>query len=390
IEGVTSQDQRNEFSRRLREQFGIPEVKTEDWGHLFTFLAREVQKDQVVLLLDEISWMASDDKTFLSKLKNVWEDHLNKNSKLILILCSSISVWLEEHIISSTAFFGRISWTLSLDPLPLTDCNLMLEHQGFKSSSYEKFKILGVTGGIPWYIEQMQGQFTADENIKRQCFTRGGILVDEFDKIFHELFEKREDLYRKIVLSLSSGPRSFDEIAKEINYPKSGRLTEHLKHLIDSGFLSRDHAWSLKTGKTMNIDLYRLSDNYIRFYLKYIAPKRIQIEAKRISMMNLSSLAGWDTIMGLQFENMVTSNRHELYELLKINPEDVLYDNPFFQKKTTRQKGCQIDFVIQTKFKTLYVFEVKFSRSTIKLDVIDEVKEKIQRISLPRGTAVFP
>ncbi len=390
IDGVTAQDQRDEFSRKLREQFGLPEIKSEDWGQLFTFLAREVRTGRVIILFDEISWMALDDKTFLSKLKNVWEDHLNKNSQLILILCSSISLWLEEHIIRSTAFFGRISWTLTLDPLPLTDCNQMLEHLGFKSSAYEKFKILSVTGGIPWYIEQMQGQFTADENIKRQCFTRGGILVDEFDKIFHELFEKRDDIYKRIITSLSNGPSSLDEISKETKYPKSGRLKEYLDQLIDSGFLSRDQTWSLKTGKVMDIYLYRLSDNYIRFYVKYISPRRLQIETKRISKISLSALPGYDSIMGLQFENMVASNRHELYKLLNIDPNDIINDNPFFQKKTSRQKGCQIDFLIQTKFKTLYVCEVKFSRNRITRSVIDEVKEKISRISIPRGTAIFP
>ena len=344
VNGITAQDQRDEFARKLREQFGIPEVTTDDWGQLFTFLAREVKNGRVILFLDEISWMASDDKTFLGKLKNVWEDHFAKNSKLILILCSSVSVWLEENIISSTAFFGRISWTLSLDPLPLVDCNQMLECQGFKSSTYEKFKILSVTGGIPWYIEQMQGQFTADENIKRQCFTRGGILVDEFEKIFHELFEKRDTIYKKIILALANGSRSFDEIAKEINYPKSGRLSEYINDLIDSGFLSRDNTWSLKTGESLQLYLYRLSDNYIRFYLKYIVPKKTQIEAKRISKITLSSLPGWESIMGLQFENLVVNNREELYKFLKINPEDVIYDNPFFQKKTMRQKGCQSIF----------------------------------------------
>lgn len=390
VNGVTAQHQRDEFARKLREQFGIPEVKTEDWGQLFTFLAHEVKNDRVVLLLDEISWMASDDSTFLGKLKNVWEDHLNKNSKLILILCSSVSVWLEKNIISSTAFFGRISWTLTLDPLPLADCNQMLEYQGFKLSPYEIFKILSVTGGIPWYIEQMQGQFTADDNIKRQCFTRGGILVDEFDKIFHELFEKKDEIYKKIIVSLSNGSKSFDEISKEINYPKSGRLTEYLDNLIDSGFLSRDYTWSLKTGVNTTLSLYRLSDNYIRFYLKYINPKKIQIEAKRITKLGVASLPGWDSIMGLQFENLVINNRNELYKLLKIDPNDVVYDNPFFQKKTTRQKGCQIDFLIQTKHKILYLFEIKFSKNPINRQVIDEVKEKISRMSIPRGMAVFP
>lgn len=390
VNGITAQDQRNEFARRLREQFGIPEIKTDDWGQLFTFLAREVQSERVILFFDEISWMAADDKTFLGKLKNVWEDHFIKNPKLILILCSSVSVWLEENVISSTAFFGRISWTLSLDPLPLSDCNQMLEYQGFRSSAYEKFKLLSVTGGIPWYIEQMQGQLTAEENIKRQCFTRGGILVDEFDKIFHELFEKRDDIYKKIIITLTNGPRSYNEISEEINYPKSGRLSEYLEHLIDSGFLAKDSTWSLKTGEIMQLYLYRLSDNYIRFYLKYISPKKAQIEAKRIKKMSLAGLPGWESIMGLQFENLVVNNRDELYKLLNIHPEDVIYDNPFFQKKTTRQKGCQVDFLIQTKHKTLYVFEIKFSKNTIKTEVIQEVKEKINRMSIPKGIAVLP
>ena len=94
--------------------------------------------------------------------------------------------------------------------------------------------------------------------------------------------------------------------------------------------------------------------------------------------------------MGLQFENLVVNNRHELYRLLNIAPETVVYDNPFFQKKTSRQKGCQVDFLIQTKFNTLYVIEIKFSKHKIKSQVIEEVREKINKISLPRGMAVLP
>ncbi len=44
----------------------------------------------------------------------------------------------------------------------------------------------------------------------------------------------------------------------------------------------------------------------------------------------------------------------------------------------------------QLRFLGLYVFEIKFLKNPIKRQVIGEVREKIQRISLPRGTAVFP
>ena len=210
------------------------------------------------------------------------KDHLKKNNKLILILCSSVSTWIEENIIHNTAYFGRISWTLTLEPLPLFDCNKMLEQQGFKSSDYEKLKLLSVTGGIPWYIEQMQGEYSANDNIKRQAFTKGGVLSEDFNKIFHELFEKRDAIYKNIIHALANGAVDYDHIATHINYPKSGRLSEYLNNLVQAGFISKDATWSLQTEKITKLTNYRLSDNYIRFYLKYIEPKKNQIEAKRI------------------------------------------------------------------------------------------------------------
>ncbi len=390
IDGVTAQDQRNEFARKLQLQTGLPKVTTDDWGDLFTLLAREVKSERVIILFDEISWMAMDDPTFLPKLKNAWDDDFKKNSKLILFLCSSVSMWFDENILSSTAFFGRISWELQLDPLPLIDCNKMLEAQGFKNSGYEKFKVLSVTGGIPWYIEQMQGQYSADENIRRQCFTPGGVMVEDFDRIFHDLFEKNDYIYKKIILSLQDGPLNYNEIALRSEYTKSGRLSKYILNLIKAGFIIEDKTWSLKTGKTLKLSVYRLSDNYIRFYLNYIAPRRDKIASKHIKTLAMSSLPGWDAIMGLQFENLVINNRHELYRVLNIASDTIIYDNPYFQNRSTRHKGCQIDFLIQTKFNTLYAVEIKFSQKPIKYQVIEEVREKIKNISLPRGMAILP
>lgn len=236
----------------------------------------------------------------------------------------------------------------------------------------------------------MQGQYSADENVRRQCFMPGGVMVDDFDKIFHDLFEKKDYIYKRIILSLQDGPLSYDAIAASTEYTKSGRLSKYLSNLVQAGFITEDKAWSLKTGNALNLSVYRLSDNYIRFYLKYIASRKDKIARRQIKTLTLSSLPGWETIMGFQFENLIINNRHELYKLLNIAPENIVYDNPFFQRKTTRQKGCQFDFLIQTKFNTIYAVEIKFSKQKIKYNIIDEVRNKISNISLPRGTAVLP
>jgi hypothetical protein len=99
---------------------------------------------------------------------------------------------------------------------------------------------------------------------------------------------------------------------------------------------------------------------------------------------SLADLAGWHTIMGLQVENLVLSNRHLIKKALQLNPNDVVCDNPFFQRKTHRQAGCQIDYLIHTKYNTLYICEIKYSKNVIGTQVIDEMKEKIKRLSLPR------
>ena len=90
-ENIDAQVQRNAFARQLHEQTGLPGIETTDWSHLFGLLAERVQNDPIVIVFDEITWMASGDATFLSKLQNAWEMYFKQNPNLILILCGSIS-----------------------------------------------------------------------------------------------------------------------------------------------------------------------------------------------------------------------------------------------------------------------------------------------------------
>lgn len=43
---------------------------------------------------------------------------------------------------------------------------------------------------------------------------------------------------------------------------------------IKAGFVKRDFTWNLASKQESKLSLYRLRDNYLRFYLKYIAPNR--------------------------------------------------------------------------------------------------------------------
>ena len=79
--------------------------------------------------------------------------------------------------------------------------------------------------------------------------------------------------------------------------------------------------------------------------------------------------------MGLQFENLVLKNRRYIKEYLHIAPEEIISDNPLFQKKSGRHPGCQVDYLIQTKFGGLYLCAIKFSKHFITTDIISEVQK---------------
>jgi len=382
-EATTARHQRELFAGRLQQTFHIPLPRADDWSDLFLLLAEQTKKGKVAVVLDEISWMGSKDPTFLGKLKVAWDLHFKKNPQLILILCGSISSWIEKNILSSTGFLGRISLDLTLEELPLHECNAFWNHH--RVSAYEKFKILSVTGGVPRYLEEIVPGQSAEENIHNLCFRKGGFLLSEFERIFSDLFSSRSGTYKKIVQRLADGPCELSAIYKALGVKKSGVVGQYLEDLQTSGFISQDFTWHLKNGQESKLSQFRLKDNYLRFYLKYIQPNMKKIERGGIKLPSQ-----WPAIFGLQFENLVLHNRKSIYRLLQIDPADIIYDNPYFQRRTIFSFGCQIDYMIQNRFGTCYVCEIKCLQGKVPASVIDEVKQKMDAIVLPKHVSLRP
>jgi uncharacterized protein len=389
-EKTTAQSQRDEFAIQLNVQTKLPEVKADDWTKLFVLLAEKVKSGKILLLFDEISWMGSQDTDFLGKLKNAWDLYFKQNDHLIFVLCGSVSAWIEKNILSSTGFVGRISLDLTIKELPLCDSNKFWGKQAQQLSAYEKLKVLAVTGGIPLYLEHIDKTASAEENIRNLCFSEHGLLFDEFEKLFSDLFSNRAAKYKKILFYLANHQASQEDISKHLDLERSGDIGEYLDELQKSGFIARDYTWNIDNGDISILSKYRLCDNYARFYLKYILSNRMGIEHGKFASASISNLPNWDTVMGLQFENLVLNNRRLLWNLLKIDPIEIVCDNPYFQRKTLRHAACQIDYLIQTKYNTLYICEIKFSKNTIKKEVINAVQKKIAALTIPRYFSYRP
>jgi len=388
--GIAAANQREAFADQMAEGVGIPPVTHDDWLDLFTHLAKATERDRWIVLLDEISWMGKDDPEFLPKLKIAWDKHFNRSANLILVLCGSVSSWLEKNILAGTGFVGRVSLHLRIEGLPMPDCDHFWGKARKRTSFYDKLKILAVTGGVPRYLEEVVVRQSAEENIRHLCFSPEGLLFREFDQIFSDLFDKRSAIYRRIVESLAEGHGTLNEICRRLGIEKGGAISAYLEDLVLAGFLKRDYTWDLKTRNHSNLSRFRLQDNYVRFYTRYIQPNRVKIEDHRLDAGPLSALPGWESIVGLQFENLVLANRGFIWRQCGLSPAEVELDGPYFQRPTRRHRGCQIDYLIQARHGPVYLCEIKFSRSPVSTVTEHEVREKIERLAVPRHCSVLP
>lgn len=66
-----------------------------------------------------------------------------------------------------------------------------------------------------------------------------------------------------------------------------------------------------------------------------------------------------------------------------IHPSDITNANPLFQRKNKDQSCCQIDYIIQNNFGTCYLCK-------ITTHVIDEIKQKIYSLNLPKHISLRP
>lgn len=387
--GMTNRDQLDNFGTSLARQTNSPRHILENWHDAFFWLNEAVdRRKRTVVLLDEISWMGAYDPDFPGHLKNAWDKLLHKHDRLVVVVCGSVSAWIKSNILDNTGFAGRFSRDYILPELPLSVCPAFWGATAEKVSTREMLDLLSVTGGVPRYLEEIDPGLSADENIRRLFFTPQGKLFKEFDDMFSAVFGDVAVTKKAILKSLAGGPQSGAEISAGLGIANTGHFTEHLRALAEGGFISADIGLNPETGKSARIDRYRLKDNYTRFYLRCVEPRKNEIAVGGYRLGSVEQLPGWEAIMGLAFENLVVNNWKELLPLMGVGSAIVESAAPYRRGSSESGKGLQIDLLVQTP-RTAYAVEIKRKRR-IGREVEAEMEQKLSRFKVRKGLSVRP
>jgi len=91
-----------------------------------------------------------------------------------------------------------------------------------------------------------------------------------------------------------SGPKSAAELAEIDGKTPNGSYARALKDLRMAGYVAGDGGINPCTGEPIREERFRISDNYTRFFLHYIEPRRKMVENDLFEFSSLEQLKGLD------------------------------------------------------------------------------------------------
>lgn len=133
-----------------------------------------------------------------------------------------------------------------------------------------------ITGGVPKYMEFFQTNEPLTEQICSVVLSKNGFLYEEPDFLLNEEVQTPIN-YFSVLKAISDGNHKLSKIGIAMKQDTSA-ITPYLKTLIDLGFVTKNVPITEKNPERSRKGLYYVSDNFIRFWFRYVYPFKGELE----------------------------------------------------------------------------------------------------------------
>lgn len=369
---------------RVFEDKQITRMQFDTWLELFDFIAGKISRGKWTLYLEELQWLAEYKNELISDLKYVWDNAFRYNRDLLLVLCGSSPSFMINQVVHSKALYNRSMYELNLREFSLREAREFLANR----SNREIMDAYLTVGGIPEYLKRIHQYSSLQIGLCEESFKKDSYFCNEKTRIFISSFATSVH-YQEIVDYLSQVKfASKQDIEKFLNIRGGGNLTNVLKDLELCGFIERYVPYQAESNS--NLARYCISDSYLRFYFKFIAPlyERIQqgdFNSAPLHALNKESYQKW---LGLAFERFCRKHSQMIAKIIGFSA--VRYKSGvFFNRKTIKeQAGYQLDLVFDRADHVLTICEIKYTQSKIGPEVIDEFENQMNLFARPENKTI--
>ena len=267
---------RNAFKEKVAEFVDSDLLRSADiksWDVLFKSIMDTPFESKPVIVLDEFQHLGKANHAFPSVFQRIWEEIL-KDKSVMVILCGSLISMMESQTLAyGSPLYGRRTAQIRLQQIPFG-----YYHDFFPGKSRrELIEMYAVTGGVPKYIELFSESRDIYSAIQKCVLNRSGYLYDEPHFLLQQEVTEVGS-YFSIIKAIAAGNSKLSAISAVLEIKATG-LTKYLKTLIDLDILEREVPITEDNPEKSKRGLYKIKDNYLRFWFAFVYPNMSFIES---------------------------------------------------------------------------------------------------------------
>jgi len=348
-------EQLRQYSKHIYE---VPKTWHEAFNQLKDYIL-SLNKETVILFIDEISWIDTPKSGYLSEFEYFWNSWASSYGKIKLIVCASATSWIINNFLADKGgLHNRVTKAIELSPFNLRETEKFLKSKNVKFNRFDIALCYMTMGGVPYYLDMIDPRLGLPQNIDNLFFAQNGFMKWEFEFLFRSLF-KNYDFQIDVIECIAKKSKGMtrQEISNELKLSKGGNLTLILRELECCGFIRK----YVSFGKKERDMIYQVIDFYTLFYLKFCKNCREndpQFFSKNIGSPDINAWAGYS------FEILCLHHISQIKR--KIGIGGVVTNVCSWKALPDKElglQGTQIDLIIDRRDNTINLCEMKFSKT---------------------------
>lgn len=341
----------------------------ENWMWLFEYLRKHANR-RLILVIDEFPYLAEANKGMSSIFQAGWDEYL-KDIPIFLILCGSSIAMMEEKVLSYKApLYGRRTGQIFLKPFSFS-----IARKFYPRLSFERcLELYSIAGGNPSYLKRFNPRLSLEANIKENILQPEAFLYNEVEFILREELREPRN-YFAILKSIALGKSKISEIVNETGLEK-GILHKYLFILEDLHAIQKKVPVTEKNPLKSRKGIYKLQDQFFKFWFRYILPNKGNIEEGRVDFVLRKIKRDFNLLVAESYEQVAK-------ELVKNYEREIF---PISKIGRWWDRNEEIDIVaLNEEGNKVLLGEVKWSNKPVGVNIYEELKRKAQRIELGKG-----
>ena len=335
------------------------------WEAALQFFAAAAAERPLLVILDEVPYLARSTPGFASIVQVVW-DHLRPGTRLALVLTGSAVGVMEDVLGAGGALRGRPTLSLPLAPMDLIAAREFLPDL----PAEDLLQAYAACGGYPLHLGQWHEGVSTRENLRRLAFTPGGVLLEDAEGMLREELSPTGG-YAQILAAIGRGRTRFSHIAGEVGQ----RIDHALDVLIKTGFVAKVMPVGAPRGARGS---YEIPDPYLRFWFQVLYTEAALIEGGQGDAVLERALPRWQTHLGSVFEEQARAHARRLVQRGEL-PADLVIGRWW----SGRGASVEVDVLGLRGSRTALIGEARWQSSPLVRRDLEALRRKVPFVPNP-------